>query len=614
MNLGNLLTPWIELAAVLIILIYVEKWIHSHLYGVGWLLTNDKKTATALYYLLLSPGVFVHEFTQYLVAGALNVKIKRVMAWPEAQEDGTLRLNFVQIKDANRLQAAVIGAIPFLVGLGLVWVISNHILNMEDLMAALAAADITLIGKAVQNLASTPDFYLWLYLMFAIGNAMLPTPADREGWPLLFAVFVVIIAILVIIGTGDVLLKTFTGPVAHGVDLLTTAFATVLVVEVSGIIIIGFAEEIAERITKRKFYYGKERAETRSRERQPGSSDPLPVGTPLPSIYNLPLPLPTPSEIRSARKPIRPALAAVPEVGAPTTARPPLPDRSSLAPREESTGEPSVRQAGSFAPSTRPPLDAPGDATPPPPGSGLSPRPRPFETAKDGDALSRVPSSPAGGLPPRRSPLDADDEDEDKPATSPLRSSRPALGGDALSRAPSSPAGGLAPRRSPLEPDDEDEDKPGPFRSSRPALGGDALSRAPSSPAGGLAPRRSPLESDDEDEDKPGPFRPSRPALGGDALSRAPSSPVGGLPPRRSPLEPDDEDETTSSPLSTARFSRPTAPSDTTARPPFSSPGGGAADRFPRSRPVPPLSLDDDEDEDNNDDDNEVEYIPIDDA
>jgi hypothetical protein len=48
MNLGNLLTPWIELAAVLIILIYVEKWIHSHLYGVGWLLTNDKKTATAL--------------------------------------------------------------------------------------------------------------------------------------------------------------------------------------------------------------------------------------------------------------------------------------------------------------------------------------------------------------------------------------------------------------------------------------------------------------------------------------------------------------------------------------------------------------------------------------
>ena len=58
---------------------------------------------------------------------------------------------------------------------------------------------------------------------------MLPTPADRQGWPLLVGVFAVVIGFLVLIGVGDVLMETFTGPVAHGVNRLTTAFATVLV-------------------------------------------------------------------------------------------------------------------------------------------------------------------------------------------------------------------------------------------------------------------------------------------------------------------------------------------------------------------------------------------------
>nr|MBP8973044.1 hypothetical protein [Anaerolineae bacterium] len=170
MTLGNLLAPWLLLAGVLIALIYVEKWIHSHLYGVGWVLTNNKKSATALYYVLLSPGVFVHEFTQYLVAGALNVRIKRVIAWPEAQDDGTLRLNFVTVQKALAFQKAIIGAAPLVTGLALVWVISNYILNLEEVLDALGQADLALLGAALRELGSTPDFYLWLYLMFAISN------------------------------------------------------------------------------------------------------------------------------------------------------------------------------------------------------------------------------------------------------------------------------------------------------------------------------------------------------------------------------------------------------------------------------------------------------------
>jgi hypothetical protein len=281
-------------------------------------MTNDKKSATALYYVLLFPGVLVPEFTQYLVAGALNVKIKRVIAWPQAQSDGTLRLDFVQIKNANRVQAAIIGAVPLFTGLVLVWLISSQLLSLDNVVNAIGTGNLDTIGAALRDAASAPDFLLWIYVIFTISNAMLPTPADRQGWPLLVGVFVVVMGFLVLIGVGDVLMETFTGPVAHGVNRLTTAFATVLIAEVPGILTIGFVEEILEKTTKRKFEYGQtSSARSRRSERQPGSNLPLPAGAPLPSIYNLDLPIPSPSEVKAlparSRQPVqptpRPALA-----------------------------------------------------------------------------------------------------------------------------------------------------------------------------------------------------------------------------------------------------------------------------------------------------------------
>lgn len=324
MHLNDLLTPWLLLAAVLIPLVYVEKWIHGHLYGVGWLLTNDKKSATALYYVILFPGVFVHEFTQWLVAGALNVKTRRLTSWPEAQDNGTLRLDFVQIQGAGWLRAAIIGASPLVVGMSLVWLISNQILDFGDFVDALGTGNLRIIGPALRDLAGKTDFFIWLYLMFTISNAMLPTPADRQGWTLIIGVFGLVLVFLILIGSGEVLLETFTGPVAAGVRRLSTAFLTVLLIEIPGILAIGFLEEILERITGRKFDYSRPAPSPRVRE--PGSNLPLRPGAPLPSVYNLNLPVPDPSEINALRAQSRRFSAAA------STARPSV----SSSPAQES--------------------------------------------------------------------------------------------------------------------------------------------------------------------------------------------------------------------------------------------------------------------------------------
>jgi len=405
MNVGELLGPWLALAAVLVPLVFAERWIHSHLFGVAWLATNSTRSATALYYLLLFPGVFVHELTQYLVAGALNVPIQRVIAWPEAQQDGTLRLDFVRVQNPRRLSAAIIGAAPLLVGLGIVWLISSRVLDLDAVVQALTTGDWRQIGPALRAMVAKRDFFLWLYLAFAVSNAMLPTAADRRGWPLLLGLFAIILLGLALLGVGDVLLEVFTTSVALHVERLAAALGTVVFVEGLGILFIGVVERVLERATGRRFTYRREEQSARRQPaaRQPGSSAPLPPGAPLPSIYNLDLPVPLPSDARRSAAPVgaRPGLptASLPlsdaDEAADETPDAAAPERG-FGPAPRSTAEfppqtPGARTergplpTGNEAARPRPGLGAPGSAPQPPrtgerpPRGPFAPPPVPFE-------------------------------------------------------------------------------------------------------------------------------------------------------------------------------------------------------------------------------------------
>jgi hypothetical protein len=152
-----------------------------------------------------------------------------------------------------------------------------------------------------------------------------------------------------LIGVGSVLMETFTGPVAHGVERLTTAFATVLIAEIPGILTIGFIEEVLEKTTRRKFEYGQpSSARSRRTEREPGSNLPLPSGAPLPSIYNLDLPIPSPSEVKAlparSRQPVQPTPRPSPATEGP--------------PSDASEERPSFRRPGGDQPSPAAQLDS----------------------------------------------------------------------------------------------------------------------------------------------------------------------------------------------------------------------------------------------------------------
>lgn len=298
----DLIAPWIVFAVILFPLLALERWIHRHLYGIGWLLTKDKERATVLYYLILLPGVFVHEFTQWLAAGALNVRTRQITAWPEAQDSGALRLNFVRLEKTDTFRAALIGAAPLVAGVLIVLFISQNIFDVRQIAEAFSAGELPAILAQLQRLFATPDFWLWLYLLFAVGNAMIPTPADRQGWPFLLGIFGAIAVFLLIIGLGEeVILPFLQGPITRALDVLVTAFASVLALDVFVVIGLGVFEQVLSQAKKDRFPYQKSKPRTAPKP-VPGSESPLPPEFAPLRITERRLPLPPPPKRQSARK------------------------------------------------------------------------------------------------------------------------------------------------------------------------------------------------------------------------------------------------------------------------------------------------------------------------
>src|SRR5262249_37438432 len=122
----DLIIPWLTFAVVLGALLYVQRWIHRHLFGMGYLIGKEKHAATLFYYLRRLRCVFLHEFSYYMMAGVFGIRHKKFEPFPRAQEDGSLEMGFVELEEVkNPVHAAFIGVAPLLTGMLVVVYISN---------------------------------------------------------------------------------------------------------------------------------------------------------------------------------------------------------------------------------------------------------------------------------------------------------------------------------------------------------------------------------------------------------------------------------------------------------------------------------------------------------
>jgi len=534
----------------------LERWLHQHVFKVGWLLTHNYETTTILYYTFFLPGVILYEVVYWLAAGILNVRAERAIQWPQKQEIGELKLEFVKISNkANRLQRAIIAISPLIVGMIIIWYIANNIFDISSFLAVISTGNLNDVAAGFRLLTTAPDFWLWVYISFTISNTMFPnSPKDLQGWWIVGGAVVVIVIVLSFVGLGNQISGAVALPIAQVLSVLEGMLLMMIGINFLMTVSLGIIESSIEYVTGHSatFKNGKmitmtrdELREQREQERKKAAqarqrSKPAPADTGPPSIYKFTFQTPGApgqepvSQVASAvleEKPAQPPLSIgrKPDVdmlveGDKPQDIPPRPE-----PRIRVPGMSRDTETSADEPVKRPAL--PASKTPGEPGESSDVKPSAPTTTRPGmpslgnkpitDQKSTVASSPTNPTA-RMMPKPADDTEVDKTST-----------------APKPPAGAVRPTpfKSPVpsESTDDDEDK----NTEEQTTSVRSSSRLPHRSAVPLRPTAPVTPTDDDDDDDEQDENNERSAL----RSRMASNPARPAPFNR-PKTTSDDDET----------------------------------------------------------------------
>jgi hypothetical protein len=231
----------------LALLLLVERWTHRHLQGTMLLLTGDPEVAVLLYALPLLPGIFLHELSHALAAVLLGVRVGRISIRPKLAGQ-RVQLGFVPVEKTDAVRASLIGLAPLLAGSAATLLIGYWVFDLGTLGVALAAGDWANLAPGLLSALGASDAWLWAYVIFAVGNTMLPSRADRQAWTPVI-IFLLLIGVLVwAAGLGPALVEGLADPVTTALRWLATMCALTIAVDLPFMLLIALVERLSERL------------------------------------------------------------------------------------------------------------------------------------------------------------------------------------------------------------------------------------------------------------------------------------------------------------------------------------------------------------------------------
>lgn len=136
------------------------------------------------------------------MAKALGVRVHKLSIGPERKpRSKRVSLGSVRVGKVDPVRASLIGLAPLLVGSAVILLIGNFVLGIDELAQALGSQGMEGVQAGLLQLVHVTDFALWLYLIFAISNAMLPSYSDMATIrPVLIFLGLAAIIVLVVVG------------------------------------------------------------------------------------------------------------------------------------------------------------------------------------------------------------------------------------------------------------------------------------------------------------------------------------------------------------------------------------------------------------------------------
>lgn len=251
------MNPWITLVWSIIaflLMLGLRRWIEAHVQGTAYLVTGHPTVALWVFFLIFLPGILVHELSHWLAAKLLVVPTGRITIWPQAKRDGSLWLGSIQVNRTDPLRSSLIGLAPLISGSILVALIGAH-LQLGTLTDALTSGRWDMVGQALVRSVSLPDFWLWVYLLFAIANRMLPSPADREPWKPVIVFLILLSVIIIGAGWTPRLTSDTRDAILDVLGFLLYAFTLTVVINVLMALLIALVEGMAVLVRRQRVPY-----------------------------------------------------------------------------------------------------------------------------------------------------------------------------------------------------------------------------------------------------------------------------------------------------------------------------------------------------------------------
>ncbi|MEM7539599.1 MAG: hypothetical protein AAF639_46005 [Chloroflexota bacterium] len=178
-TISNSFALLLALLSSLLLLAWLSRQISLYVQKVILHITGSTDMAGVVLFLILLPGIFLHESAHWLMARFLGLKTSKFRVWPR-KKGKYIGMGSVNVQRGGIWLDSLVGAAPLLAGSIAIAIIG------EQVFSAYTMAEMMAVGRWLQGIRlfwdslGNSDGIMWAYLTFAIANAMMPSASDRQ--------------------------------------------------------------------------------------------------------------------------------------------------------------------------------------------------------------------------------------------------------------------------------------------------------------------------------------------------------------------------------------------------------------------------------------------------
>ncbi len=191
---------WAVLAMVL--LLFLQRRLHREIQAIFLIATQNPAFTILAFSLIFLPGVFLHELSHLVTAKLLGVRTGKFSLLPQVLPDGRLQLGYVEAAYSDIFRDSLVGLAPLVSGLLFVAFVAVNRLQLVVMWDTLRNGQWELFSLGLRILPTIPDFWLWVYLTFAVSSTMMPSESDRHAWRPLGLVSGFLFLVILLAGAG----------------------------------------------------------------------------------------------------------------------------------------------------------------------------------------------------------------------------------------------------------------------------------------------------------------------------------------------------------------------------------------------------------------------------